>query len=148
MRERDPEQAERGLGRNSQRVAEVGCAHRRLARGGGGPATVLMATVLLLLGAARLGGQHPEIYDSGGPLLAEQAAYDVTFYELSLRVDPAERSIAGAVTTVAEVVAPMRHLVLDLDTLLTVAAVHEAVADRPLGWERRGGRLWIELGAV
>jgi aminopeptidase N len=105
--------------------------------------------VLLLTTANAALAQEIDIYDSGGPILPEQAAYDVTFYELSLRVDPPTRSIAGSASTVATVVSPLRHLVLDLDTLLTVARVFnlEARDARPLEWERRGGRLWIDLGS-
>jgi aminopeptidase N len=105
----------------------------------------LAFALLLLLAVRPAAGQQVDIYDSGGPILPEQAAYDVTFYALDLSVDPAERRIAGTGTTVARAVAPLRHLVLDLDTLLTVSAVEEGA--RALAWERRGGRLWIDLGA-
>jgi aminopeptidase N len=108
-----------------------------------------MLLVLLLATATPVAAQVA-IYDSGGPILQEQAAYDVTYYELSLRVDPASRSIAGSGTTVARVVEPLRHLVLDLDTLLTVSRVAEAGGEgtaMPLTWERRGGQIWIDLGS-
>ncbi len=93
--------------------------------------------------------QEIDIYDSGGPILPEQAAYDVSFYELWLRVDPAARSIAGRATTTATVISPIRQFVLDLDTLLTVTSVSTADEEHPtpLAWERRGGRLWIDLGS-
>jgi aminopeptidase N len=83
---------------------------------------------------------------SGGPLLPEQAAYDVTFYDLALRVTPSDSSIAGALAVYARVVLPLRVLVLDLDTTMTVTAI-TTVGDRPetLPFERRGGRLWITL---
>ncbi len=32
-----------------------------------------------------------DIYDSGGPLMPEQAAFDVQFYELSLEVKPEQQ---------------------------------------------------------
>jgi aminopeptidase N len=87
------------------------------------------------------------IYDSGGRLTAEQAAYDTRFYDLALRVSAADSSIAGTLTVVADIVQPTRWLVLDLDTLLNVAAVTggegRRTAARP--FERRGGRLWIDL---
>jgi aminopeptidase N len=112
----------------------------------------LIATlVLVLLALARAAAaQQTDIYDSGGPLTPEQAAFDVVFYDLALRVDPAARSIAGTGTTVARIVTPTRRLVLDLDTLLAVSAVTQpgGAAGRPLRWERRGGRLWIDLGST
>lgn len=110
-------------------------------------ATLALALAALARAAA---AQQTDIYDSGGPLTPQQAAYDVTFYALDLRVDPGSRSIAGTGTTVARIVAPTRNLVLDLDTLLAVSAVtapEGAAAGRPLRWERRGGKLWIDLGA-
>ena len=83
---------------------------------------------------------------SGGPLLLEQASYDVTFYDLALRIDPADSTIRGSVTVYADVVQPMDHLVLDLDTVFTVTTIARA-GERagPLPFERRGGRLWITV---
>ncbi len=76
---------------------------------------------------------------SGGPLLSEQAAYDVTFYELALRVEPDARRIDGTLTVQARVVHPLIWFVLDLDTVLTVRRVEEHVAGRwvPRAFERR-----------
>ena len=91
---------------------------------------------------------------SGGPLLPEQAAYDVTFYDLALRVEPSDSTIAGTLGVYARVVIPMHRLVLDLDTVFTVTGVTALPpsgaapatgAALPLAWERRGGRLWIAL---
>jgi aminopeptidase N len=103
---------------------------------------------------------------SGGPLLPEQAAYDVTFYDLALRVNPTDSTIAGALAVYARVVIPMGRLVLDLDTVFAVTGVFAAAWNdaaaagrQPTGrgqqasaspgaalpFERRGGRLWITL---
>ena len=90
-------------------------------------------------------------YDSGGPLLPEQAAYDVTFYDLALRVDPAERAIAGTLTATARIVSPTAHFVLDLDPLLEVEAMTEQGdegATTALAFERRGGRLWAAFPSM
>jgi len=110
----------------------------------------LPTLALFLLALARpAASQQVDIYDSGGPLLPEQAAFDVTFYDLALRVNPADSSISGAGTTVARIVTPTRHLVLDLDTTFAVSGVTSpgSGGGTPLRWERRGGRLWIDLGA-
>ncbi len=103
---------------------------------------VLLGGMLALAAPA----QQTAIYDSGGRLTTEQAAYDIRFYDLALRVSPADSSIAGTLTVVAEIVEPTERLVLDLDTLLHVSSVASAegsVAARR--FERRGGQLWIEL---
>ena len=84
--------------------------------------------------------------ESGGPLLPEQAAYDVKFYDLALRVNTEERSIAGALTVRALIVQPTEWFVLDLDMPLKVSAVEavdEAKKTHALRFERRGGRIWI-----
>ncbi len=84
---------------------------------------------------------------SGGPLMPEQAAYDVKSYDLDLRVNPDEQSIKGALTAHARIVHPVGWFVLDLDTPLAVDSV--ALVDargrtqQPLGFERREGKLWI-----
>ena len=91
-----------------------------------------------------------DILDSGGPLMPEQAAYDVTFYDLRLTVDPEAQAIDGTLTLEAEVVHPMHYLVLDLDTLLNIDKVVELdgsgreAALRP--YRREAGRVWINLG--
>ncbi len=85
---------------------------------------------------------------SGGPLMPEQAAYDVTFYDLALRVDPAARRIDGVLEVQARVVQPLIWFVLDLDTALTVRKVEEQVAGQ---WVQRvfehraDGRIWTHL---
>jgi len=84
-------------------------------------------------------------YDSGGPLLPEQASYDVTFYDLSVRVDPAVRSIEGTLRATARITSPLAWFVLDLDPILDVASVaevQEAGSTQPLVFERRGGKFW------
>jgi aminopeptidase N len=126
------------------------------------PLSRLLALVVLV--APSVGAQEVDIYDSGGVVPPEQAAYDVTYYEVSLRIAPDERRIAGSALTVGRVLDPLRHIVLDLDTLLTVSEVTAVELDdgrrvdagtepdggatsTPLVWERRTGRLWIDPGA-
>ncbi len=82
---------------------------------------------------------------SGGRLLPEQAAFDVTRYDLRLDVDPEARRIAGSNTVHARVVFPTGTLVLDLDTTFAVTGVREE-GGGALPVERHGGRLWIDLG--
>ena len=88
---------------------------------------------------------------SGGPLLTEQAAYDVHYYDLVLRIYPADSAIAGTLTMQARVVHPLEHLVLQLDTVLAVdgIALLEPSADGEreveVSFERRTGEVWIDL---
>jgi len=81
---------------------------------------------------------------SGGPRPAEQSAYDVRFYDLSLTIDPADSSIAGANVIHADVVAPLERFVFDLDTVFAIGGV--TLADgTELPFERRGGEVWAAL---
>lgn len=85
--------------------------------------------------------------DTGGPLLPEQAAYDVKSYDLNLRVDPVAQSIKGVHTTNALIVHPTNWFVLDLDTPLHVDSVGlvdpATKRQQRMKFERREGRLWI-----
>ncbi len=85
--------------------------------------------------------------DSGGPLMPEQAAYNVKSYELDLRVSPSEQSIRGACTIHALIVHPIDWLVLDLDNPLNVDSVSlvnpQGEIQHPLTYKRSNGKLWI-----
>ena len=85
--------------------------------------------------------------DTGGVLIYEQAAYDVLRYDITTRVNPAEKSIAGESTMTAKIVAPTDWFVLDLDTPLTVSETSAIENGRTkiLHFERRGGRIWIKF---
>lgn len=99
-------------------------------------------TLTLLVGGAQA---QTAIYDSGGPLMPEQAAYDVTFYDLDVDVRPADSTISGRVRVEADIVQPLEWFVLDLDTTLavtSVAAVGREGGRRDLAFERRGGQIW------
>ncbi len=84
-----------------------------------------------------------DVYNTGGELLPEQAAYDVTFYRLDLVIDPDNRSIAGALTVSAGVISAIDSLVLDLDPVLAVDSI--IITDRAALFTRVGGKLWIAL---
>jgi aminopeptidase N len=83
--------------------------------------------------------------ETGGPLLAEQAVFDVKRYDLNIRVDPAAKSISGDSAMTAEIVHPTNVIVLDLDTPYTVSKVQEKCGTSAcqLRFERRDGRIWI-----
>lgn len=104
--------------------------------------TAFIIVLLLLIIVAKSIAQI-SIYDSGGPILPEQAAYDVTFYDLNLQVFPDDKRIAGKLEMRAKVINPMYWLVLDLDTLLTINTIQEK--GKSLSYQRKGGRIWIDL---
>jgi aminopeptidase N len=92
-----------------------------------------------------------DIYDSGGPLLPEQAAYDVTHYNLDLFINPADSTIKGSVTITAKIVQPLDHFVVDLDTLLIVDNVYELDdADKSYNksYYRQSGKVRIVLNTT
>lgn len=85
--------------------------------------------------------------ETGGVLIYEQAAYDVKNYDITLRVNPAEKSIAGETVVTAKIVQPTAWFVLDLDTPLAVAETSEIENGKAknLVFERRGGKIWIKF---
>lgn len=103
-------------------------------------------SVIMLFAAA---GEHQRYtYDSGGQLSDEQAAYDVTYYSLTLGIDPATKTINGSLSAWAEIVSPTEWLVLELDPKLNVTDVTvagEPSPGRSLAYQRRGGKLWVHL---
>ncbi len=84
---------------------------------------------------------------SGGPLMPEQAAYDVKSYDLDLRIYPDEQSIKGVLTAHALIVHPTSWFVLDLDPHLKVDSVsltnRTEKAREPLKFQQRDGKIWI-----
>ncbi len=82
---------------------------------------------------------------SGGPLLPEQAAYDVCKYALALRVRPEEKAIDGTLTITAKATMqqPLGQLLLDLDGALHVTECSSA--GQPLGFRQAGGMVSIAL---
>ncbi len=110
--------------------------------------TLLLPLLLTLNGSAD--AARTEIYDSGGPLMVEQAAYDVRFYDLALAVHPSDSSIDGSVTVRADILQPIEMFVLDLDTLLTIQRVVEidGERERERSFRRDIGKIWIPLQKV
>jgi aminopeptidase N len=85
---------------------------------------------------------------SGGVLMAEQAAYDVKHYDLAVSVDVPNRSIKGVLTVKALIVNPIDKFVLDLDYPFTVESVAlvGGKGSGALKFERRESRIWIDFG--
>ncbi len=117
------------------------------------PLTTRCLAVALVLNTAEVAGQNqlaprpnPKEWSSGGVLSAEQAAYDVGFYEITLAVNPADSTIAGSGRIHARVTAPLRWIVVDLDTAYAVTRISDLgqTSAPPLQFERRRFKLWIK----
>src|SRR5687768_3049091 len=83
---------------------------------------------------------------TGGPLMAEQAVFDVQSYEVSFNVFPPKDTsstgtISGGTMMVARTVVPTNVVVLDLDTPYNIE--HVTDGKNELKYERRGGQIWI-----
>jgi aminopeptidase N len=61
--------------------------------------------------------------DSGGLLMPQQAAYDVTYYDLDLSIDPEEKTISGFLLVKVEIVDEIDSLVLDLDDVFNIDSI-------------------------
>ncbi len=111
---------------------------------------LFQACVLYILLLSSLFSQTG-VYDSGGSLMHEQAAYDVTFYNLDLFVNPADSSIQGSVLIDAKIVQPIDRFVVDLDTLLSIQGITEINADggqQLHKFIRDAGKIWITLNTT
>lgn len=75
----------------------------------------------------------------------EQSAYRIGGYDLAIEVDPERRMIQASATITVKLLEPLRHLVLDLDSPLSVQAVELQSAPVKLPFERRETQIWVEL---
>ena len=111
---------------------------------------IITITIFVLITAANLFAQREHGVrptDTGGPLMFEQAVFDVHSYDITLNVDPRSKSITGKTVMAAKIVIPTNVIVLDLDTPYTVSRISEPygfdTAERDLKFERREGKIWI-----
>ncbi len=92
-----------------------------------------------------------KVVDSGGPLIREQAAYDVLFYRLMFTIDTAAKSITGTTFMRALTTDTLSTLVLDLSSTFNVQSViwkGQQQFNKSLLFSRPAGRLWITLPYV
>lgn len=107
---------------------------------------LIMVLSLILRFDVILAQQDPT--QSGGPLMPEQAAYNMSFYDIELTVNPSKESIEGKVIVQGTVVQLTRWFVLNLDTLLEVSAVQCVAYDGEFqqpDFHRRQENIWIDL---
>ena len=79
--------------------------------------------------------------ETGGPLMFEQAVFNVQSYDIELKADPRNKSLSGTTTMVARIVIPTNVIVLDLDLPFTVRKLSDG--SRDLKYERKEGKIWI-----
>ncbi len=102
-------------------------------------AIVTLFVLTISAAAQREHGVRPT--ETGGPLMFEQAAFDVQNYDVSVTADPKTKSITGTTVMTAKTVIPTNVIVLDLDTPYTISKLTDATKD--LKYERKGGKVWI-----
>ncbi len=104
-------------------------------------------SLFLMLSCASIFGQRP-IYDSGGPLIPEQARMDVHFYDLNLRVDTDKKWIGGDLAVTFTALEDHDKIILDLDTTFEVSQINwfKDGEETTTLWERIGGELHIHMG--
>lgn len=102
-------------------------------------ALVFILFLALSISAQRDLGVRPT--DTGGPLMFEQAVFDVQSYDITLNVDPRTKSISGTTVMTARTVIPTNVIVLDLDLPYTIAKISDGTND--LKYHRKEGKIWI-----
>ena len=85
-----------------------------------------ISTLLIFLFSVNLSARQL-VYESGGVLIQEQASYDVTFYELDLKINPADSTIGGTVFIHADIIHATNEIVVDLDPRLPISSVYRSV---------------------
>ena len=107
-----------------------------------GSLTAVFALSAAVYGQRQMAARPTE---SGGVLIAEQAAYDVKHYDLALSVDPTAQTIKGVLTVRAQIKGLKKQMVLDLDTPFTVESAELVKNGKPeaLKFERTAKQIWI-----
>ena len=65
------------------------------------------------------------VYESGGELTPGLASFDVTYYNLDIKIDPADSTLSGFVDVHFTVVQPTNRIALALDPRLQIASVNQ-----------------------
>ncbi len=82
---------------------------------------------------------------SGGSLKLEQAAYDVTSYDVAISVAPAQKTLSGTTIIQAKTVIPTATILVDLDDPYTVSKVTDGKAG--LRFDRLKGMIRVHFSA-
>lgn len=106
------------------------------------PISLILAIFIFALSsfAQRELGVRPT--ETGGPLMFEQAVFDVLNYDITLSADPKTRSITGTTVMTARTVIPTNVIVLDLDMPYTISKLTEGGKDVKFIHDKKG-KIWI-----
>jgi len=86
--------------------------------------------------------------DSGGKLSPYQACYDVKFYDISIRIEPAEKAIAGSVIMRAGATKDFNKILVDLDTTFQIESIQLITKDKKgidLKFIHEGRKVWVDF---
>lgn len=90
--------------------------------------------------------------ETGGPLLAEQAVFDVLTYDVSLRIDPKNKWITGTTVMTAKMVMPANEIILHLDGAMKIDRIFGESSERDrqggLRYEHKDGKIRITFPAA
>ncbi|HMS10444.1 MAG TPA: hypothetical protein PKE66_13225, partial [Pyrinomonadaceae bacterium] len=90
--------------------------------------------------------------ETGGPLLAEQAVFDVLGYDVSLRIDPKNKWITGTTVMTAKMVKPASEIILHLDNAMKIDRIFGESSERDrqggLRYEHKDGKIRITFPAA
>jgi aminopeptidase N len=107
-------------------------------------ALLVFALVLPVYAQRDLGARPTE---TGGPLLPEQAAFDVLSYDVTVRVDPKNQWISGTTVMTAKALKPTREIILHLDTPFKIDRIvgpsRQAEGQAGLRYEHKDGKIHI-----
>ncbi|WP_069129938.1 M1 family metallopeptidase [Rhodohalobacter halophilus] len=100
--------------------------------------TVILTLFLSLIALNGFAQDRELVYESGGELPPEKASYDVHYYDLNLKIDPADSTVSGNVGIHFHVVHPTNVIALDLDPRLSIESVNWIgdERERPIQLER------------
>lgn len=79
--------------------------------------------------------------NTGGPLMFEQAVFDVQSYDVSVSAFPKDKRITGTTVMIARTVIPTNVIVLDLDTPYAIESITDG--SKSLKYQFKEGRIWI-----
>jgi aminopeptidase N len=88
---------------------------------------LFLAAILLYLFTVRVSPTHAQslVYESGGVLTPGLAAINVHFYELDIKVNPADSTVSGSVEVHFFVVNPSNRIELALDPRLAITGIEQ-----------------------
>ncbi len=115
-----------------------------------------LLALLLLLAFSISGFAQRELgvrpTETGGPLLAEQAVFDVLTYDVSLRIDPKNKWITGTTVMTAKMVKPANEIILHLDGAMKIDRIFGESSERDrqggLRYEHKDGKIRITFPAA